>query len=117
MRVVPRKLRLENFSAIQLGPRGTFIGIARKLSRLLSQCRGLGGSTLVHCTGLGCSNGTERSTVVGRSNGTGRSSTILQYSLQQGVVQFSSAVQGWVVTTFYPVEIETFRFSYWVKRT
>ena len=47
MRVVPRKLRLENFRAIQLGPRGTFIGIARKLSRLLSQCRGLGGSTLV----------------------------------------------------------------------
>ena len=33
-------------------------------------------------TGLGCSNGTERSTVVGRSNGTGRSSTILQYTVQ-----------------------------------
>ena len=61
-------------------------------------------------TGMGFCNGTELSTVVGRSNGTGRSSTILQYSIQQGVVQFSSAVQGWVVTTFYPVEIETFRF-------
>ena len=52
MRVVPRKLRLENFRAIQLGPRGTFIGIARKLSRLLSQCRGLGGSTLVQEWGV-----------------------------------------------------------------